>query len=88
MAFIEIAGSAGVLTGAGSGIGRATAHELARRGMKVVVSDVLGERAEQTAAEITAAGGVALSLPSTSPIRPTSRVCATSACPGSVPSTW
>jgi NAD(P)-dependent dehydrogenase (short-subunit alcohol dehydrogenase family) len=62
VAFIEIEGAAGVLTGAGSGIGRATALELARRGMRVVVSDVLGERAEQTAAEITAEGGVALSL--------------------------
>ncbi len=57
MGFIEIDGGAGVVTGAGSGIGRATAVELARRGMGVVVSDVLEERAAETAAMIVAAGG-------------------------------
>jgi NAD(P)-dependent dehydrogenase (short-subunit alcohol dehydrogenase family) len=39
-----------VVTGAGSGIGRAFALELARRGATVVCSDLSGERAEETAA--------------------------------------
>ena len=62
MAFIEIDGGVGVLTGAGSGIGRATALELARRGMRLVVSDVLGERALETAAMVADLGGEAVGL--------------------------
>jgi NAD(P)-dependent dehydrogenase (short-subunit alcohol dehydrogenase family) len=46
-----------VVTGAGSGLGRALAVELARRGGSVVVSDVDPARADQTASEIGAAGG-------------------------------
>src|SRR5437764_6396513 len=38
-----------VITGAGSGIGRALALELAGRGARVAVSDVDGERAAETA---------------------------------------
>ncbi len=48
-----------LVTGAGSGIGRATAIGFARRGGKVVVSDVNGSSAEQVTAEIVAAGGQA-----------------------------
>jgi NAD(P)-dependent dehydrogenase (short-subunit alcohol dehydrogenase family) len=62
VAFIEIEGGVGVLTGAGSGIGRATALELARRGMRLVVSDALGDRALETAAMVTGLGGEALGL--------------------------
>jgi len=60
MAFIEIRGSAGVVTGAGSGIGRATAIEFAQRGMHVVVSDQLEDRAQATATAITELGGSAI----------------------------
>jgi NAD(P)-dependent dehydrogenase (short-subunit alcohol dehydrogenase family) len=62
MAFIEVRGAAGVITGAGSGIGRATAIELARRGMRVVVSDRLEERAVATVATIRELGGDAVAL--------------------------
>ena len=53
-AFVQIDGAAAVITGAGSGIGRATRIRWARRGARVVVSDVLAERAEAVAAEIVA----------------------------------
>jgi NAD(P)-dependent dehydrogenase (short-subunit alcohol dehydrogenase family) len=36
----SIAGKVAVITGAGSGIGRALAYELARRGAKLALSDV------------------------------------------------
>jgi len=39
-----------MITGAGSGIGRALARELARRGARVISADVNGEAAEETAA--------------------------------------
>lgn len=54
--------AAAVVTGAGSGIGRAFALELARRGGRVVCSDIRLARAEETAAMIVAAGGQALAL--------------------------
>jgi len=51
-----------VVTGAGSGIGRATARALARGGCAVVVSDLDEARAETVAAEIEAAHGRAASV--------------------------
>lgn len=48
-----------VVTGAGSGIGRATAERFANRGAAVMVADINPERAEQTARDIKAAGGQA-----------------------------
>lgn len=49
-----------VITGAGSGIGRAFALELARRGGQVVCSDIDLDSAEVTAADIRATGGRAM----------------------------
>ena len=48
-----------VVTGAGSGIGRETAKAFAAEGAEVVVSDIDEAAAEDTAARITGAGGIA-----------------------------
>ncbi len=52
-----------LVTGAGSGIGKAIATSLAREGADVVVNDAGSESARATAAEIEAAGRRALSAP-------------------------
>jgi NAD(P)-dependent dehydrogenase (short-subunit alcohol dehydrogenase family) len=57
---LTIDGAVAVITGAGSGIGRATALSLARRGAAVVVTDIDAARAEAVAAEIEADGGRAV----------------------------
>ncbi len=46
-----------VITGAGSGLGRAIALNLARRGGRILAADVNAASADETAAMITAAGG-------------------------------
>ncbi|MDZ7899209.1 MAG: SDR family oxidoreductase [Arcicella sp.] len=50
------------VTGAGSGIGKATALSFAREGGKVVVCDINETNAQTTANEIITAGGEALAL--------------------------
>jgi NAD(P)-dependent dehydrogenase (short-subunit alcohol dehydrogenase family) len=52
----------GVVTGAGSGIGRAIARALAARGARVAAVDLDEASARETAAAIDAAGGRALAL--------------------------
>jgi NAD(P)-dependent dehydrogenase (short-subunit alcohol dehydrogenase family) len=49
-----------VITGAGSGIGRASAIEAAAQGALVVVNDIRGGAADEVAAEIQRAGGTAI----------------------------
>lgn len=57
---MSIEGSTFVITGGARGIGAATAHLAAERGANVVVSDVLAEAGNETAAAIRAAGGRAI----------------------------
>jgi NAD(P)-dependent dehydrogenase (short-subunit alcohol dehydrogenase family) len=52
-------GKVAIVTGAGSGIGRATALLLASEGAAVTVADVRGDGADAVVAEIAAAGGSA-----------------------------
>jgi NAD(P)-dependent dehydrogenase (short-subunit alcohol dehydrogenase family) len=52
-----------VVTGAGSGIGAAFAGELARRGGRVVCSDINEVAAAKTASTITDSGGEAVAIP-------------------------
>lgn len=58
----QLDGKVAVLTGAGSGIGRASAIALAAQGVKVVVSDIDEARATAVAAEIVDTGGSSLGV--------------------------
>ncbi|WP_239987316.1 SDR family NAD(P)-dependent oxidoreductase [Sphingosinithalassobacter portus] len=51
-----------IVTGAGGGLGRCHALELARHGAKLLVNDLNGEAAQRVADEITAAGGQAIAM--------------------------
>jgi len=59
---MDFSGKVCVVTGAGSGIGRATAAGMAQRGGKVVVADVNGDAAASVVAEIAGAGGTAIAV--------------------------
>jgi 3-oxoacyl-[acyl-carrier protein] reductase len=56
----SLEGKAAVVTGAGRGLGRAEALELAKQGAAVVVNDFDAEIAADTAEEVRAAGGQAI----------------------------
>ncbi|HBF79819.1 MAG TPA: 3-ketoacyl-ACP reductase [Streptomyces sp.] len=51
-----------VVTGAGSGIGRATALRFAEEGARIVIADIDGEAAQAVADEVAQAGGAAVAV--------------------------
>ena len=58
-----LAGRVAIVTGGGSGIGRAIARRFAAEGAHVAVADLNRESAERVAAEIHADGGTAIAVP-------------------------
>jgi 3-oxoacyl-[acyl-carrier protein] reductase len=59
---MAMTGKTAIVTGAGTGIGRATAQLLAGRGARVVAAGLQPERLGETLAGITAAGGEAIAI--------------------------
>jgi glucose 1-dehydrogenase len=59
---MRLAHTTAIVTGAARGIGKAIAQGFAHEGASVIVADISGEQAEQTAAEIRAAGGNARAI--------------------------
>jgi len=59
---VSVEGRTAVVTGAATGIGRATAELLAARGARVVAAGLQGERLREVAAGIVAAGGEAVAV--------------------------
>ena len=57
-----LAGKSALITGGGSGIGRATALAFAREGARVAVADQSAETAAATVEQVNAAGGQAISI--------------------------
>ena len=55
-------GKVAIVTGAGRGIGRATAELLAAHGARVVLADIDAQPGEETAEAVRAAGGEAITL--------------------------
>lgn len=59
---MRLAGKTAIVTGSGSGIGRAVALRYAREGAKCVIADIQTDLAEGVAQEIQSAGGKAVAV--------------------------
>jgi 3-oxoacyl-[acyl-carrier protein] reductase len=59
---VSVAGKTAIVTGAGTGIGRATAQLLAERGARVVAAGLQPEQLRETVETIAAAGGDAIAV--------------------------
>jgi NAD(P)-dependent dehydrogenase (short-subunit alcohol dehydrogenase family) len=59
---MRLKGKTAVVTGSGSGIGRAIARVFAQEGANVVIADINAQAAKETASAIEAAGGIALAV--------------------------
>ena len=59
---MKLQGKVALVTGAGSGIGKAIAERYAREGAKIAIADLNLEAANATATEIAAAGGTAMGV--------------------------
>src|SRR5690348_17003741 len=59
---MSVEGKTAIVTGAGTGIGRATAQLLAQRGARVVAAGLQPERLRETVEAITSAGAEAIAV--------------------------
>ncbi|BAN02024.1 SDR family NAD(P)-dependent oxidoreductase [Ilumatobacter coccineus] len=59
---LDLEGRIALVSGAGQGVGAATAHHLAAQGAKVVVNDFVAERATEVATQINDGGGTAIGI--------------------------